>query len=244
MYYCDPCDRWFNTCNSYDQHIDNAAAHRAYDDPEYECDYCDRSFHSEYARDQHHEKAAGHPYCIPCKRMFQNENNLRMHQHGSAHMGGSIDCPFCKRAFTTASGVVVHLESKACTSSLNRQKINAEIQRLDRNNVITRPMLTMPGYDRVQTIATERSWNGYSYECYLCSREFSQLNGLNNHLKSPAHEQNLYRCPKASCGREYKLLSGLVQHVESESCGVMRFAQVQKTARNGIQNMVGRMIQV
>ena len=158
-------------------------------------------------------------------------------------MGGSIDCPFCKRAFTTASGVVVHLESGTCTSGLNRQKINAEIQRLDRNNVITRPMLTMPGYDRVETIATERSWNGYGYQCYLCRREFGQLNGLNSHLKSPAHEQKLYRCPKASCGREYKMLSGLVQHVESESCGVMRFAQVQTNARNGIQNMVGRMIQ-
>jgi hypothetical protein len=38
------------------------------------------------------------------------------------------------------------------------------------------------------------------------------------------------------------VLSGLVQHVESESCGVMRFAQVQNQARNGIQNMVGRLI--
>lgn len=108
--------------------------------------------------------------------------------------------------------------------------------------MITRPMIEMPGYGIVETIATNKSWNGYAFECYLCSRDFGSLRGLNNHLRSPAHDQELYRCPKTSCGRNYKLLSGLVQHVESESCGLMRFGQVQQQARNGIENMVGRMI--
>jgi Zinc-finger of C2H2 type len=158
-------------------------------------------------------------------------------------VGTSIQCPFCKEGFTTASGVAVHLESGRCTTSgLNRTKINDMVRRLDRNNVITRPMLTMPGYDKVEMIATERAWNGEHYECYLCSRIFQTLPALNSHIRSPAHDQAIYRCPKASCARQYKLLSGLVQHVESESCGVMRFSQVQQQARNGIQNMVGRMI--
>jgi len=100
----------------------------------------------------------------------------------------------------------------------------------------------MPGYDSVETIATERAWNGYGYECYLCARQFPTLRRLNSHIESPVHEQDLYRCPKSSCGRTFKVLSGLVQHVESESCGVMRFMQVQQQARHGIQNMVGRMI--
>lgn len=56
------------------------------------------------------------------------------------------------------------------------------------------------------------------------------------------HEQNIYRCPKGGCGREFRALSGLVQHVESESCGLMRFAQVQRQARNGVEKMVWRMI--
>lgn len=100
----------------------------------------------------------------------------------------------------------------------------------------------MPGYTNVENIATERSWNGYGYECYLCHREFGSLTGLNQHLKSPAHEQNLYKCPNRACGREYKLLSGLVQHFESESCGVMKFSVVQQQARAGVNNMFGRMI--
>jgi hypothetical protein len=159
-------------------------------------------------------------------------------------MGGSIECPFCKSDFTTASGVTIHLESGACTrSNLNRQKINTMIKKLDRNNVITKPLLTMPGYNNSdETFATDRAWNGSGYECYLCHKEFGALRALNQHLGSAAHERNLYHCPKGGCGREYKLLSALVQHVESESCGLMRFGQVQAQARQGIENMVGRMI--
>jgi len=157
-------------------------------------------------------------------------------------MGNSIKCPFCQNTYTTASGVTIHLESGSCVSGIDRTKINTTVRSLDRNNVITRPMLTMPGYDHVETIATARSWNGDFFECYLCNKEFTTLKGLNQHIQSPAHEQPLYRCPKASCAKPFKALSGLVQHVESETCGVMRFSQVQKQARNGIQNMVGRMI--
>ncbi|EKD19941.1 hypothetical protein MBM_01893 [Drepanopeziza brunnea f. sp. 'multigermtubi' MB_m1] len=51
---------------------------------------------------------------------------------------------------------------------LNRRKINKLVQRIDRNNVITRPMLTMPGDENVQTTATELAWNGSAYAC-CCS---------------------------------------------------------------------------
>jgi hypothetical protein len=261
MPYCDPCDRFFSTYNGYDQHIQNSAAHQSqYRSQQFECDACDRCFATEQALHQHCSNATGHPYCASCKRMFMNQNNLNQvgivystplysadlkfqHMHSRVHMGSSMQCPFCKVGFTTASGVIIHLESGRCTASgLDRAKINDMVRRLDRNNVITKPLLTMPGYDSVEMIATERAWNGYYYECYLCTREFETLQALNSHIKSPVHEQAIYRCPKASCGREYKLLSGLIQHVESETCGVMRFNQVQQQAKNGIQHMVGRMI--
>ncbi|PBP27972.1 hypothetical protein BUE80_DR001099 [Diplocarpon rosae] len=114
--------------------------------------------------------------------------------------------------------------------------------RLDRNNLIICPMMTMPGHQDIQTIATEQPWNRHTYACYLCTRKFARLGALNSHLRSLAHAQNIYQCPDRGCHREYKLLSGLVQHVESESWGLMQFAQVQRHARNGIENMVGRMI--
>jgi hypothetical protein len=159
--------------------------------------------------------------------------------HSKTH--SSMDCPFCKGRFATASAVIIHLESGRCSSGWDRQKINEAIRKLDRNNIITNAnrMIT---YETTETIATDRAWNGYNYECYFCTREFNTLRALNQHLKSPAHEQNMYRCPKSGCGKNYKLLSGLVQHVESESCGLMRFSQVQHLALNGISKMVGKMI--
>jgi hypothetical protein len=117
------------------------------------------------------------------------------------------------------------------------------MRQMDKNHVITKPLLTMPGYESASNMmATDQAWNGDAYECYLCHREFEYLHGLNNHIRSPVHEQNIYHCPGRGCGREYKALSGLVQHIESESCGVMRFNQVQAGAKNSIQGFVGKMI--
>lgn len=93
---------------------------------------------------------------------------------------------------------------------------------MDRNHVITRPMIQMPGFSNIETYATKHAWNGSGFQCYLCNKTFNLLHGLNNYLKSPVHEQSMYRCPKASCGKEFKVLSGLVPHVESECCRVMR----------------------
>ncbi|KAF7853628.1 uncharacterized protein EAF02_011933 [Botrytis sinoallii] len=255
MVWCKPCDRWFSNERSYNQHVENSSAHRneesSYDEysssngePEFECYGCYECFWSEDARENHHTSDHDDRYCTPCKRMFINANNLRQHQHSKVHMGCSIKCPFCPTHYPTASALIIHLESGTCTSGMNRQKINAEIRSLDRNHIITTPQIeyyTSPSSS--PNIATESSWNGHFYECFLCSKQSTTLRALNQHLSSSVHEQKMYRCPGPRCGIEFRLLSGLVQHVESESCGAMKFTTVQKGAKNGIEKMVGRMIE-
>lgn len=97
--------------------------------------------------------------------------------------------------------------------------------------------------------ATSQSWNGSAYECYLCHRAFSKLGGLDQHLNSPVRQyffsshvllrwyntnlqavddQALNHCPTKTCG-DFKTLGAILQHLESESCGVARFAAVQNT---------------
>ncbi|EPE24819.1 C2H2 and C2HC zinc finger [Glarea lozoyensis ATCC 20868] len=240
MYYCQQCDKEFITYNGFNMHMEHSSAHQ---DLDYECEFCDRDFGTEQARHQHYVAAYGHHYCGDCRRTFNSEHSLTQHMRSRTHVGTSISCPFCKGNYATASGLTIHLESGTCSSGLNRQKINTMMRQMDKNNVITKPMITMPGYENASNmVATEHAWNGDGYECYLCHREFDRLSGLNNHMRSPVHEQKIYQCPGRGCGREYKALSGLVQHVESESCGVMRFGQVQAGARNGIEPFVGRMI--
>ncbi|TGO48685.1 hypothetical protein BOTNAR_0464g00020 [Botryotinia narcissicola] len=228
MYYCDPCDRYFNSENSYNQHVENSSAHHNFEpsddgysssnaEPEFECSGCDSWFWSSVARENHHVSQHGHRYWIP------NEMSSLSTQ------------------YPTVSALIVHLESGRCPSGSNRERINAAIRCLDKNHVITTPLMEY-SYPSFTNIATERSWNGFYYECSMCHRGFNTLQGLNGHLRSPVHDQRMYRCPGPSCGREFIVLSGLVQHVESESCGVMRFANVQKSASGGIDKMVRKMI--
>ncbi|KAF7926583.1 hypothetical protein BELL_0382g00020 [Botrytis elliptica] len=252
MYYCDPCDRCFNSENSYNQHVENSFAHHNFEtsddgysssdaEPEFECSGCDSWFWSSVAREKHHVSQHGDRYCTPCKRMFMNENNLMQHQHSKVHQGFPMKCPLCPTHYPTTSALINHLESGRCPSGSNRERINAEIRRLDKNHKITTPLIEYSSPSSTN-IATERSWNGFCYKCSICHCGFSTLQGLNGHLRSPVHDQRMYRCPGPSCGREFIVWSGLVQHVESESCGVMRFANVQKSASGGIDKMLRKMI--
>ena len=136
--------------------------------------------------------------------------------------------------------MTIHLESGTCPSGANRQKVNELVRSYDRDHLITDRLLTYPDSNRrVDTWATSAAWNGDAYECYFCPREFRNLSALNMHLKSPVHEQKMYKCPK--CLNKFNVLSGLVQHVESESCGISRFREV-KAAMDSLTSNLTRMI--
>ena len=45
-------------------------------------------------------------------------------------------------------------------------------------------------------------------------------------------QQALYHCPKLSCRKDFKSIAGLINHLESETCGFMRFADVQRRAQD------------
>lgn len=73
--------------------------------------------------------------------------------------------------------------------------------------------------------ATEEAFNGVSYECYLCGSTHATLGRLNTHLNSPAHDADEFKCPK--CEAQFKLVSGLTQHIESGTCAIAKFKEVQ-----------------
>lgn len=155
----------------------------------------------------------------------------------------------CPRRFASHADVVQHLESGACNSGVNRHMIDAYVLKHDVPNVITNPrrMITVgttleytppPTY-----IATDRAWNGYSWECYFCHAEFPTKSQLNQHLASPKHSASpdkIYKCPNSACAKQFVTLSGLGQHIESGRCGVQRFEGVKST----IENLMGSMKQL
>lgn len=112
----------------------------------------------------------------------------------------------------------------------------------DAHGLITHKLLTWDGEQSNEMIATENTWNGCQYECYMCHKTFAQLRPLNQHLNSPAHKQKIYHCPKRDCARDFVSLAALFNHLESESCGFIRFEAVQANVGNfltGKQKMLG-----
>ncbi|KAL8377284.1 hypothetical protein RB595_008121 [Gaeumannomyces hyphopodioides] len=203
-----------------------------------ECRWCNDKFDTSRKRLEH--EIFDHYYCGDCNREFTNANNARMHLNSRAHGGGSIKCPCCSKPYTTATGVVSHLEAGACpkAQSLSRDALYRFVCKRDPRGIVSKRLIGWHGESKYE--ATERTWNGYGYECYFCHREFNQLHSLNQHLNSPAHQQAYYHCPKSSCRAEFKTLASFINHIESESCGYMRFSEVQDRATQMLRG--GRLI--
>lgn len=100
----------------------------------------------------------------------------------------NILCPFCNTDFSTATGLTHHLERGACPQAqgLSRDEMYRFIRRKDPDGLISKKLIGWHGTPSYE--ATSRAWNGFGYECYLCSRNFSTLAGLNQHLNSPVRK--------------------------------------------------------
>ena len=156
------------------------------------------------------------------------------HANSSIHRSKDVACPFrgCGLKFVSRSALVLHLESGSCRSGMNRATVVKYVRQYDTNNIITDPsrLLTSgTASDNIQYYASDRSWNGNDYECYLCHRNYASLKALNQHLGSPIHQDKIYICPASNCRTRFTTLSALCQHIESEKCGVSMFKAVQHT---------------
>ncbi|CAI7650869.1 unnamed protein product [Penicillium glandicola] len=228
---CDTCTRQFRTQRSCEQHM-NAVNHRA---PVFECQTCTRTFSSQAAVNQHmHAKRHYENYCIQCERQFMNENCLRQHLNSKTHRGTDVVCPFCNARFVTASGITHHLEYGSCPEAhnWNRDTIHRMIQQLDPKGLVTNKQIEWDNETNMRYFATNRAFDGTNWVCYLCQRGFSSMAGLNAHLNSPVHKGKIYHClNKRGCGKEFVSLGALFSHLESESCGYLRFGEVQNVHR-------------
>ncbi|KAJ6172651.1 hypothetical protein N7470_001718 [Penicillium chermesinum] len=239
---CETCTRVFANGRYRAQHM-NAVDHWL---PRVPCDTCDLQFTSIQAANRHMQNE-GHwaNYCEDCNRVFPTQNALRMHLNSNVHRGNDALCPFCNRGFVTPSGVFHHLETGSCPAapSVNREAIRKMCLRADKKGLFTNRQLEWHG-DDTEYIATAESWNGDRYECYLCHRGYGSLRSLNQHLRSPAHQQKVYHCPnRGSCSKQFTTLASLFNHLESESCRFMRFEDAQRAYRNvGDSLMSGRQL--
>ncbi|KAB5540315.1 hypothetical protein GE09DRAFT_1245347 [Coniochaeta sp. 2T2.1] len=217
---CDRCERYFASESAREAHM---WAKNHFD---LECNICDETWPNEEDVKEH--EVEEHFYCADCDRTFMNLNNIQQHLRSRIHRGTDIMCPFCNRGFATATGVAHHIETGACPNAQNihRDEMYKFIRSKDPQGLISKKLIGWTGSASYQ--ATDRTWNGQSYECYFCHREFGKLQSLQQHLSSPIHQQNLYHCPGANCRKDFASLAAIINHFESESCGFMRFEKVQQ----------------
>ncbi|EGO27988.1 hypothetical protein SERLADRAFT_383880, partial [Serpula lacrymans var. lacrymans S7.9] len=128
------------------------------------------------------------------------------------------------------SGTAHHIESGAC-HHITRHQVTAAVHSMGIVPTISVSRRLEGPYvppTIVHYSATEQSFNGKAFQCYLCPRSFKSLSSLNTHLNSAAHDDDEFKCPK--CKRQFALISGLIQHIESEVCGAARISQVEDFA--------------
>ncbi|CVK88494.1 uncharacterized protein FPRN_02294 [Fusarium proliferatum] len=107
-----------------------------------------------------------------------------------------VACPFCSARYSSASGVVHHLEQGACPNvPLNRGTLRQEARGRDPNAAIYNRVLVWRQTVYYQATADVYNTHYGQYECYFCGALFKQLSSLNQHLASPHHQQELYYWP-------------------------------------------------
>ncbi|PKY00130.1 zinc finger protein [Aspergillus campestris IBT 28561] len=230
---CETCKQDFRTQRACNRHM-NDQGHWV---PKIPCETCGLKFHTQSAVQQHMtENIHYESYCPTCDRHFQNENNLRMHLNSKAHLGISVTCPFCRSRYTTAGGVVHHLERGCCqyAPQLNRETIHRLIRERDRDSLIATKQSAWSDEDNGTYSATGKAWDDVYWECHICHKKFNSNAFLNTHLNSPVHKQKIYHCPnkEGGCHKHFNILAGLLNHLENGSCGYPRFESFQKQLRN------------
>jgi len=227
---CEVCNVSFLSSTALGSHMNSPRHADDYDsdsddDDDPYCYRCKLQFTNMIALSQHLFESSKHNWCFECSRDFKSKSALANHQRSLAHHGRDFKCPFCKRMFKSPSGIAMHIES-GC-HKFTRHHVTAAVQRMKiiPNISIKRIMGPVQPPTTVRTyIATEASFNGSAYACYLCRKSFRTLSALNGHLNSPAHDDDEFRCPK--CKNKFKLISGFVQHLESHSCGLAKTTRI------------------
>ena len=122
------------------------------------------------------------------------------------------DCAKCKRAFVHDVALMQHMETSSCAGS---RSVKSGVQAWEGYRRQENLFTLDGGEDGGDLVADEQAYNPYTgkYDCSICDRGFSKLNGLNNHLSSGVHAGAQFQCK--CCSKEYKRMNQLMMHLQS-----------------------------
>ncbi|KAG0136911.1 hypothetical protein HOY82DRAFT_622513 [Tuber indicum] len=147
---CNECARWFSTKGALRRHRRNHC--EIPDVMEYHCPECRRDFTGPGGLKRHLKKPGIHTQteeskpameisCQGCDRVFATDRALDCHMQSGIHATiERIRClnrNTCGKSFTTISGLVYHLESRACTNRFSKERLLQEVIARDTENLVT-----------------------------------------------------------------------------------------------------------
>ncbi|CAG8103787.1 unnamed protein product [Penicillium olsonii] len=221
---CRACEAVFPTEDLRARH-ETETEHFRYRFP---CFMCPRVFES-------HEDAAAHMdatghfqfRCKKCGEHFEKKEALVMHLRSPVHRALVHKCQYCPSVFGTPSAVIHHVESNCCENAtgFNVESIYQIMKNLDKEEVFTIPVVQPSGNTNI-----EFKMIGKWFHCTHCPARFKREIGLVAHLQSPVHRPRQYHCFNAPnrCGKTFLTLASLFNHLESESCGIYNFDDVEE----------------
>ncbi|KAF5618838.1 hypothetical protein F25303_12946 [Fusarium sp. NRRL 25303] len=177
LYHCvkRSCGKEFKTLAALINHLESESW--------FSCSY----YHGSHYANYHQQFSGSH---IPTQ--WNPMRQRSQHYYGVP----GVACPFCSARYSSASGVVYHLEQGACPNvPLNRGTQRQEARRRDPNGAIYNTVLVWRQTVYYQATADVYNTHYGQYECYFCGALFRQLSSLNQHLASPRHQQELYYWP-------------------------------------------------
>lgn len=185
-HYCHKCEELFYSASDLKQHEEDH-------DREPLCRFCD--FPGWNKPLLHDHERQDHFYCHECNRRFGDRNQIEQHLRSWPHVGQPIGCPFCDRGFTTAAGLVHHLERNACRAAPQVDirylcQVITDREPMGYLTSLLWPIHTLPFRKRWTTVKHTR-W-GNRWRCWMCTimhvspeeREFPTYQALVSHIHS------------------------------------------------------------
>ncbi|KAJ5872143.1 uncharacterized protein N7529_004496 [Penicillium soppii] len=221
---CDTCKKAFRNRGPCEQHM-ATLGHKL---PQIKCQGCISMFNSQENVEAHMDERNHWLWtCKECGEHFDTSLYLEMHLASNVHRPHHHECPFCFESFVTPSAVVHHLESTCCEVAdwLDIKHLFGLIKDLDPDNLLTIRGAAPKEKEKNPPIR----FNGKRFQCHRCDRSFMRQAGLEAHHESPFHDERLYHCLNCTenCGKEFVSLAALFNHLESESCGIMWFEDLE-----------------
>ena len=221
IYHCIPCDRWFSTNASFDDHLKVHLDIRPF-----KCKSCDKSFtaqkylsshlriHTEeserkfscslcpkrFVRKKHLEAHTRmhtneRPFsCSDCGKTYKHEEQLRIHRR--LHTGERFYCRHCNKGFTAKCDMEKH------------ETVHSDVKgyKCDTCGSSFRAKGTLRTHVRVHADASQLD----TQECSICGLVFRSKNYLKKHME--VHVQNRPSVTCNLCGTVFKRKSGLYSH--------------------------------